>query len=135
MKEDVSTSLTFFVPHKMAWIRLWAGTLEYTFCVVYLAPKRLLVELTNRNVGTNKSYPSYRFTKRIYMIFNVSRSFFNVSRSFFPLIHSYSHSLGLFNDTLYRARRLERFAPRPPLGSNSSWPDECLQILDSSFRS
>ena len=27
-------------PHKMAWNRLWAGTLEYTFCVVYLAPNR-----------------------------------------------------------------------------------------------
>ena len=23
-------------PHEMSWNRLWAGTLEYTFCVVYI---------------------------------------------------------------------------------------------------
>ena len=36
-------------PHKMAWNRLWACTLEYTFCIIYLAPKSRVLAVGFRN--------------------------------------------------------------------------------------
>ena len=37
-------------PHRMAWNILWVGTLQYTFCVGYLAPWQVAVTLFFRQL-------------------------------------------------------------------------------------